>query len=78
MKINFKHRSNLSKCLYTWLAVCTQTVSNSHRPVNAYRKLPEFAIKLQKQKLFKPVIIKAISAFAQNDGARLINYLFFK
>jgi len=37
--------------------------------VHAYRKLPEFAIKLQKQKLFKRVIIKAISAaLAQYDG----------
>ena len=44
------------------------TVS-SHRPVHAYRKLPEFAIKLHKQKLFKRVIIEAISAFAQYDGA---------
>jgi len=35
--------------------------------VHTYRKLPEFAIKLQKQKLFKRVIIKAISAFAQYD-----------
>jgi len=26
--------------------------TNSHRPVHAYQKLPEFAIKLQKQKLF--------------------------
>jgi len=24
--------------------------TNSHRPVHAYRKLPEFSIKLQKQK----------------------------
>jgi len=31
------------------------TVTNIHRPVRAYRKLPEFAIKLQKQKLFKRV-----------------------
>jgi len=30
------------------------SVTNSHRPLHAYRKLPEFAIKLQKQKLFKP------------------------
>ena len=37
--------------------------------MRAYRKLPEFAIKLQKQKLFKRVIIKAISAFAQYDGS---------
>jgi len=37
--------------------------------MHAYRKLPEFAIKLQKQTLFKGVIIKAISAFAQYDGA---------
>jgi len=36
--------------------------------VHTYRQLPEFAIKLQKQKLFKRVIIKAISAFAQYDG----------
>jgi len=33
--------------------------TNSQRPVHAYRKLPEFAIKLQKQKLFKRVIIIA-------------------
>jgi len=54
------------------------TVTNSHRPVHAYRyrKLPEFSIKLQKQKLFKRVIIKAISAFAQYDGT-LMNCLFF-
>ena len=36
--------------------------------MHTYRKLPEFAIKLQKQKLFKRVVIKAISAFAQYDG----------
>jgi len=29
------------------------TVTNSHRPMDAYQKLPEFAIKLQKQKLFQ-------------------------
>jgi len=45
-----------------------KTNRNSHRPVHPCRKLPEFAIKLQKQKLFKRVIIKAISAFAQYDG----------
>jgi len=44
------------------------TVTNSHRPVHTYRSLPKFAIKLQKQKLFKRVIIKVISAFVQYDG----------
>jgi len=42
--------------------------------VHTYRKLPEFVIKLQKQKLFKRVIIKAIYAFAQYDEL----FIFFK
>jgi len=61
MSIQFIQLANV--CIIT-----KPTVTNSHRPVHAYRKLPEFAIKLQKQKLFKRVIIKAISAFAQYDG----------
>jgi len=31
--------------------------------------LPKFMIKFQKQKLFKDIISKAISAFAQNNGS---------
>jgi len=46
-----------------------KTNSYQQSPTSAYtyRKLPEFAIKLQKQKLLKRVIIKAISAFGQYD-----------
>ena len=40
------------------------TVTNSHRPMDAYQSLPEFAIKLDKQKLVKCVIINVISVFA--------------
>jgi len=39
------------------------SVTNSHRPVHAYRKLPEFALKLQKQKLFKRVITDKVFIF---------------
>jgi len=37
--------------------------TNRLRPVHAYQKLPEFAIKLIR-------VIKAISAFAQYDGTQ--------
>jgi len=50
------------------------TVTNSHRPGHTYQKLPEFGIKLRKQKLLKRVIIKAISVLAQYD--ELFIYLF--
>jgi len=46
MKIDFRHRSNLYlNSNHTIAAIMSMSVTNSHRPAHAYRKLPEFAIK---------------------------------
>jgi len=53
------YRCNNVNCQLLTANVCIitkPTVTNSHRPVHTYRKLPEFAIKLQRQKLFKRVM----------------------
>ena len=67
MKIDFKHRSNLylncNRTSSVYRCNNVMSVTNSHRPVHAYRKLPEFALKLQKQKLFKRVITDKVFIF---------------
>ena len=67
----FKHRSNhysndpVHRCIIRPITVSNQSATNLPKLTN----LPKFMIKFQKQKLFKDITSKAISAFAQNNGS---------
>jgi len=63
---NTKVRSNRRSNCHRWYIITVSNQSATNLPKLA--SLPKFMIKFQKQKLFKDIISKAISAFAQNYG----------